>query len=45
MASAEYYRAKFPEMSDEQIARLVDIDRQVEPKLCRIDEPDCESCQ
>lgn len=39
-------RQKYPTMSDHEIQLLLDIEKNyVEPKLCSILEPDCESCQ
>jgi hypothetical protein len=47
--TADMLRTKYPTMSDATIERLLLIDKSevptLEPKLCRIDEPNCESCQ
>lgn len=45
--TAVEYRQKYPTMNDRDISMLVEIDEKevLNAKLCRIDDPDCESCQ
>lgn len=55
MTTAEY-QIKYPEMTETKAAMLAELDTKIvitlpsdyseaNIKLCRIDEPDCESCQ
>lgn len=47
--TAAVLRQKYPTMPQEQIDRLLEIEQSsvptLEPQLCRIDDPSCESCQ